>query len=147
MADNKKIDIDKMVKLGEEGVKAGHKSTEQARCWCTHAKKGHGNVFPNNKGAFTCNKCKKDNIRLSKDVLNEQKIDEACQTFDNLFDILKMSLNVEQEADAKLLKKIAKMQYFVRNEARDVVKGIKRKNGKQKKNNDSDSSWGKSRMV
>ena len=147
MADVKKVDIEKMVKLGEEAEKTGFKSKEQGKCYCTHSKKGHGNVFPNNKGAFTCNKCKKDNIRLSKDVLNEQKIEEACQTFDNLFDVLKMNLNVEQEGDAKLLKRIAKMQYFVRNEALDVVKGIKRKSGKQQKKNDSESSWGKSRMV
>jgi hypothetical protein len=124
---------------------------EQLKAKCDHSKNGEPDIVPSNdrestrRLAYVCRRCKKY-IDLTK--IPEDELSKACTTIDNACDVIKITLNKENEADAKVLKKVAKVQFRVRNEIAQLYgAALKRnRNGKKRNNdnhNDADRTWAK----
>jgi len=121
---------------------------EENICNCDHQDKGGPKLTSTKNGFFICEKCEKDNIRLDKSMLDENVIKQHAEFLDQLFDVIKLNLKKDNEADFKLLKKVAKCQFFIRVMLMPLVTSIKKKDrNHKKKDKDRESSWGKTRTL
>lgn len=127
------------------------RAIEENKCTCTHTVKGDMKLKPSkkyNQGSgqliYICTECQKE-VRIRN--ISDEEIDKAIDTLDDMIDIIKLSADMTKEGDAKIVKKLAKVQFRLRNEIKDLYKAAKSKNGggKKKKNKggNSDSEWEK----
>ena len=116
---------------------------EEIKAGCSHTRNGELKLVPSNNGGsrdgeliYMCSKCRKV-IKLSK--LPEDTLQNACDVVDRACDVIKISLDLNREDDEKLLKRISKVQFRVRNEIAPFyaasLKKNKRGNGNRRNNN------------
>ena len=149
MADTSKYEgISKKTQLIKQQSKSLRKLADEQKCLCCHQKKGSPSLQRKNGNLFICRECEKDNINLSADVLDKDKLAEAVERVDQAIDIIKINLRVDNDGDREILKQCAKSQNFVRNRLMDLVDSLKKRNNSdKKKKHDSESGWGKSRNL
>ena len=149
MADTSKYEgISKKTQLIKQQRKSLQKLADEQKCLCCHQKKGSPSLQRKNGSIFICRECEKDNINLSADVLDKDKIASSVEHLDQVIDVIKINLRVDNDGDREILKQCAKTQNFLRNRVTDLVDSLKkRNNADKKKKNDSDSGWGKSKYV
>lgn len=126
------------------------RALEENKCTCTHTVKGDMKLKPgksynqgNGQLNYICSECQKE-VRIRN--ISDDEIDRSIDVIDNMIDIIKLSADMTKEGDAKIVKKLAKVQFRLRNEIKDLYKAAKSKNGKGKKKNkggNSDADWGK----
>lgn len=125
---------------------------EEMMCDCDHKHRQSGDIdiVPAQNRApgelkYKCKRCQKD-LDLKK--IQEQELKDACNTIDRAIDVIKMSLDPQREDDAKILKRVSKVQFRVRNDipkmyAASLQKnktGGRRGNGRR---SSEESSWAK----
>ena len=121
---------------------------EENICNCDHQEKSGPALTSTKNGFFTCEKCEKDNIRLDKNMLDENALKQHVDYVDQILDIIKLNLKKDNEADMKLLKKTAKCQFYLRVILIPLVNSIKKKDrNKKKKDKSGESAWGKTRTM
>ena len=148
MADEEKFKgIEKKTQLFKKQSKLLREEAEKTKCLCSHQKKNQPSLVKRDGSIYTCKQCEKDNINLSPEVLNQQKIDDAITVLDNVCDILKLNLRTDNPDDLKILNKVAKTQFFLRFMLNPLVAALKKRNGKSKKDKHEDNTWGKSRVI
>ena len=148
---NKYENIGKQVRVCKEQGRNLAEYQENLKCSCPHTKKGGepALVKKGNSGTmYTCAICEKNNINLSRDALNIEKLKEHIEPIDQALDIIKLNLKLDNDDDKKQLKKIAKTQFFLRFMFIPLIESILKRDKKGKKNKtNQESSWGKSRAI
>ena len=148
MSESKYEGISKKTQLIKQQSKSLRKLADEQQCLCCHQKKGSPSLQRKNGNIFICRECEKDNISLSQDLLNKPELEKSIEHVDQVIDIIKINLRVDNEGDREILKHCAKAQNFVRNRLMDLVDSLKKRNNSdKKKKGDGDSGWGKSRTV
>lgn len=95
---------------------------------------------------YKCNSCKKI---IPIKPLGQEKFNETLDTMDNIIDIIKLTLNLGNDGDKELAKKLAKIQFRCKTllpkawEA--ATKGKKKKKGNR--GNNGSSSFQKPRVI
>lgn len=121
---------------------------EQFLCDCDHKRNGEFDAVPvkdrkQGELKYICGKCKKI-VDLSK--LTDEELTSHCDGVDRACDLIKLSLDPQKEEDRKVLKRVSKVQFRVRNEIKPLYAAALKKNrtgGRRRNKNDQDSSWGK----
>lgn len=122
---------------------------EQFKSDCNHKRNGEFDGIPSNDRKqgelkYVCAKCQKI-VDFSK--LTDEELTTGCDYVDRACDLIKVSLDPQKEEDRKVLKRIAKVQFRVRNEIKPLYAAALKKNrtgGKRRGNRqDQDSAWGK----
>lgn len=123
---------------------------EHLKARCSHTKNGEPDIVPSaNKEPgqlnYICRRCRKE---LSLKKLTDEEIKNAVGVIDRAIDTIKLTLNLEREDEQKILKKVAKTQYRLRNEVLALYGASLKRNrnggGKQRpQNNNNTSGWGK----
>lgn len=144
--------IKKQLEVVEKQEKDLRNLRETFMCECDHKHRQSGDIdivpIKNKQQGqlkYICKRCKK-NLDLRK--ISEQELHSACDTLDRAIDIIKMSLDPQREEDAKILKRVAKTQYRVRNEIEKMYTASlqRNNNGGRRGNNrrsSEDSAWAK----
>ena len=125
---------------------------EEMMCDCDHKHRQSGDIDivpAQNRSPgelkYKCRRCRKD-LDLKK--ISEQDLRDACVTIDKAIDVIKLSLDPQREDDAKILKRVSKVQYRVRNDISKLYAASLQKNktggrrGNKNRNSD-DSAWAK----
>lgn len=152
MGSMKNGNIKKSVEAIEKQERNMKTLLEQAKSQCNHTKNGDLDIVPANNRQqgelkYICRKCKKT-LDLRK--IPEDELRGSCDCIDRAIDVVKLQLDPNKEADAEILKRVAKVQYRVRN---DIIKlyaaSLKknRGNNKNSSNYNNDSSWNKPTVM
>lgn len=122
---------------------------ENLKCTCVHTKKGDLTLVrvPEDASKYRCKQCQKV-IKISR--LDDKEIQDAIDVLDRMVDTIKLSSDVNREDDAKMVKKLAKFQFRLRNEIMPFYNASIKKNnqGRGKRNNNNrndnyDGGWNK----
>lgn len=150
MAENR--NIKKQLEVVDKQERSLKILREEAKCVCCHKhlQSGDLDIVPAQNRApgelkYLCKKCRKD-LDLKK--IPETELTDACNTIDRAIDVIKLSLDPQKEDDAKILKRVSKVQFRVRNEIPKMYAASLQKNktgGRRGNGNRSsdDSSWAK----
>lgn len=113
---------------------------------CSHTKNGDLDIVPkqnrqNGELKYICRKCKKE-LDLKK--IDEDTLTNACDIIDRAIDVIKLSLDTNREDEEKILRKMAKTQYRVRNDIKKFYAASlkKNRNGSGKNNRNDTNSGG-----
>ena len=125
------------------------KQEQKLKCRCVH-KNNHNEpqLAKKQNGAnleYVCRTCSKD-IDLSK--VTDEDLRSAIKTIDKCCDAIKMSLDPNKESDEKVIKEVAKMQYFSKMKFESYYRNSLKRGGKSKGNDNRSSSglrWGQAR--
>ena len=129
------------------------KLTEKNMCDCDHTKKnGDPDLFQSNNRKpgeikYICRACDKE-INLKR--IPDDTLKEACKTIENACDLIKLSLNLEREADQKIQEKVSVLQYRVRNNLEKWYGAALSRNkggNRNNRNQNSNSSISKPRVY
>jgi len=116
---------------------------EEIKAKCTHTRNGELQLVPSNNRQpgelkYFCKVCRKE-ITLSK--LPEETLTNAIDALDRACDVIKISLDANREDDAKILKRISKTQFRLRNELLPLYgASLKKSNRGAKRNNNNNNS-------
>jgi hypothetical protein len=141
-------------KQTEEMLKARKKMdrvAEQFKADCSHVSNGEPAFIPSNEPrregelAYVCKNCHK-RIVISK--ISEEDITKACDIIDRAIDTIKITANPNSEDTEKLLERLSKVQFRVRNEIVPAYMASLKKNTIGRRNDnrsvdESNSAWGK----
>lgn len=133
------------------------KTKDRKKCQCDHQKNGELKLHLIKKNGqdgrkmAMCSECQKDDIEIGLQPCkpeNLPKLDESIHFIDTTVDLIKIALNKENPDDLELLSSLAKFQFFLRNNLKDLAKGVSRRNEKAKRRNGNggnhdDNTWGK----
>lgn len=123
---------------------------ERNKAECNHLDHGEMDITPNpdrkqGELKYRCRQCEKQ-LQFNKVSVEDQN--QSCQHVDNMCDIIKMNLNPEKEGDQEVLKTVATVQFFIRNNLRKLYAASLQKNAngrnnrkKGKSNDGYDDSW------
>jgi hypothetical protein len=94
---------------------------------------------------YYCKLCQKSIIIAN---IPENELQDACSLIDRAIDIIKITAStINNDEDEKMIEKMAKLQYRVRNDLVPTYKASLKKNNnkKDKKNNNNhhESTWGR----
>lgn len=132
-----------------------NKAGEENQTRCTHTRAGNLTLISargkgnNGELVYVCKKCGKE-VRLT--ALDDATVSNALKVVDQMIDSIKMSANENNEHDAEMIKKLAKVQYITRNKLATYYKASTTKNNRHGgKRNDSNynggDSWEKARII
>ena len=152
-------DIKKRRKLIDDQELQLRRGKEKNKCDCPHTKHGELDVIPTKNGGplqYVCHACTKE-INFAKIPERSETRDgkiviglaDACETVDNAIDTIKITLDLNNEKDKKMLDELSGIQYRVRNQITKLYGKALSKNGSNRKknnNNYQDSSWNKPQM-
>lgn len=130
------------------------KVKEDLKAQCTHTIHGEPSFIPSNEPKveglhkYICKQCQKV---ITITSIDEEELQKACDLIDRAIDIIKItasSSSANNEDDAEVMHKLAKMQYRIRNDLMPTYKAaLKKSNNRANKhnnnNNNSESSWGR----
>ena len=113
---------------------------EVMMCDCCHTRSGDLNIVPkqnrqNGELLYLCKECTKD-LNLKKIEENEAR--SAIDIVDRMCDVIKISLDTSREDEAKMAKKLSKVQYRVRNDLLKLYSASLKKNRNGGRNNRRD---------
>lgn len=152
------LNIKKQMELTEKKEREFSKFKEDVQCRCTHTKHGELTVKRlNNQGnsdsddpklEFICTQCRK---KLSFARISEAALAEACKIIDQTIDIIKVTAETSREEDQKMVSKLAKIQYRVRNDLIPFYNASLKKNNRgrnnKKNNNNTGSGWNRPTTI
>lgn len=125
------------------------KIKETLKCQCTHKKKDDYTLVrkSGDDNKWICKQCQKV-ISIKK--IEENELQKAIDVIDNVIDVIKLSADSSREDDEKIIDKMGKLQYRLRNEVLPFYKASIQKNtGGQRRDRSSQtsSSWNKPNML
>ena len=149
MANNK--DIRKKIDAVIKNEKSMGKIKEEAKAQCTHTLHGEPAFIPSNEPRtdgqlkYICKLCQKP-ITITN--ISEDELQNACNIIDRAVDIIKITAgSINNDDDEKMIDKMSKLQYRVRNDLLPTYRAsIKRNNKRDKRhnnNNQHDTGWGR----
>ena len=149
MSENNNKDIQKKVDAVLKNERSLAKVKEEAKAQCTHTFHGEPAFVPSNAPKvngqleYFCKLCHKSIIITN---IQEDELQKACNLIDRAVDIIKITASaVNSDDDKKIIEKMAKLQYRVRNDLVPTYRAsIKRNTKKDKRNNNNyESAWGR----
>lgn len=173
MSETRNRSIGKKMKVLKGIQSDWKKQNEKLRCDCLHTRKGELDIKPSTRRrgegqlCYVCRQCEKElslnmvpqktTVKMNPQNPNDYKVivgyEDAVAQLDSMCDIIKMSLNVEREKDAKIATRISEAQYRIRNNIIPLYQASLNKtkqNGQGGNNprskNVRDQSWGKAEV-
>lgn len=121
---------------------------EHLKAQCSHTKNGEPDIVPSSDREpgqlkYICRRCRKE-LNLRK--IDDEEIRKAVNIIDNVIDTIKITLNLDREDEKKILKRLSKTQYRLRNEIIALYGASLKRNrsGSGKRSSvGNDSVWGK----
>lgn len=125
------------------------KIKETLKCQCTHTKKGDFTLVRKSgeERKWICKQCQKI---IAIERIDENELQKAIDIIDNAIDVIKLSTDTGRDDDAKVVEKVGKMQYRLRNEILPFYKAAVQKNkGGQRRDKEqsSNSGWNKPNII
>jgi hypothetical protein len=147
---NHNKDIRKKIDAVIKNERSMGKIKEEAKAQCTHTLNGEPAFIPSNeprtdgKLKYICKLCQKP-ITITN--ISEDELQKACDIIDRAVDIIKITAgSINNDEDSKMIEKMSKLQYRVRNDLIPTYRAsTKRNNKKDRKhnNNQHEAAWGR----
>jgi hypothetical protein len=129
------------------------KYKEELKAKCTHTRNGELTLVPKKDGnkdgelVYVCKQCRKV-LRFSR--IDENDLQKSIDLIDQAIDIIKASANTNNENDDEMVKRMAKVQYRLRNDIMPYYKAATSRNNRGNKNRDNNNdggAWGKANII
>lgn len=150
---DEKLNIKKQSEELDRQSKKFNKYREELKAKCTHTRNGELTLVPSRENGngnlvYICKQCRKV-IRF--ETLDDARVNNSVADVDRMIDAIKLNANPNNDADAEMLKKLAKTQYYLGKipswYKAAIVHGNKRRNNNDNNNRHNDGgSWDKSNI-